>query len=471
MAHGREIGTSGADQTSNAQDQPADTLSIGELVNERYSVLTRISEGPSGTLYRAHDVKTDSEVMLKLLVDSPGLDDARIRQLSQELSVTRSVTGTRSKIALVYDCNVTLDGRAFVVMEPLEGRSLAELIRWREPLSVERALRLALQIAEGLHAAHNLGLVHGALGAEHVLVQRNDTVKLMGFEVARLRTVSRAASLPPPERAEVLTAAADTKAVAMLLLEMLTSGVRPGLQGLAPDRDAPRGGEVPAPIKELVMQALVRSPGLPPQDMGALAKALSAELSHPPQNPSTRAWRRARPSPRRRQWTLIGAGVLAVVVSALGGWLTWSLVAAPRLPVTRETPAAPSPPAVSHPASSVPERTTPSPSSDDFIVRSPLPPPPVAAAESLAPKPPGDTTWPPASDAVAPPAPVKPHQAELPAPDERPSAAVKSAPVRAREVARPVPGSGSDRSESDAPDPSAIIDWLINGRGRQSERP
>ena len=62
MAHGREIGTSGADQTSNArdQDQPADTLSIGELINERYSVLTRISEGPSGTLYRAHDVKTDS---------------------------------------------------------------------------------------------------------------------------------------------------------------------------------------------------------------------------------------------------------------------------------------------------------------------------------------------------------------------------------------------------------------------------
>ena len=325
MTHDREIGTSGADETSSAQGQTADTFSIGELINERYSVLTRISEGPTGKLYRTRDMKTGSEVMLKLLVGWPGLDDELIRQLSEELSVTRGLARTQSKVALVYGCDLTPDGRAFVVMEPLEGRSLAELIRWREPLSVERALRLAIQMAEGLHAVHNLRLVHGALGAEHVLVQQNDTVKLLGFEVARLRTMHRAASLPPLERAEVLTAAADAKAVTTLLLEMLTSGVRPGPQGAAPHRDAPRGGEVPAPIKELVMQTLVRSLGSPSYDMGDLAKALSAELSRLSESPSARAWRRARPSRRPWRWTLIGAGALAVVVSAFGGWLMWSL--------------------------------------------------------------------------------------------------------------------------------------------------
>ena len=467
MTHGREIGTSEADETSSAQGQTADTFSIGELINERYSVLTRISEGPTGKLYRTRDMKTKSEVMLKLLVGWPGLDDELIRQLSEELSVTRGLAKTQSKVALVYGCDLTPDGRAFVVMEPLEGRSLAELIQWREPLSVERALRLAIQTAEGLHAVHNLRLVHGALGAEHVLVQHNDTVKLMGFEVARLRTMSRAASLPPPERAEMLTAAADAKAVATLLLEMLTSGVRPGPQGAAPHRDAPRGGEVPAPIKELVMQTLVRSLGSPSYDMGDLAKALSAELSRLSESPSARAWRRARPSRRPRRWTLIGAGVLAVVVSAFGGWLTWSRVSAPRPPVTREMPPLPAPPAASDPASSVADAAT-RPQSSEGVAASPSPLPLVTSAEPLAPKRLEATAL---GDAVAPRVRVKPPQAEVPVLDQPPSAAPERAPARPREVATPVRGSGSDRPESDAPDPSAIIDWLLKEKGTQSERP
>jgi serine/threonine-protein kinase len=117
------------------------------------------------------DVKTASEVTLKLLAGPLGVTDTLIRGLREELSVTRALTGKRPNIALVYDCDLTVDGRVLVVMEPLNGRSLSELIQQREPLPIEHALRLAFQIPEGLHAAHDVGLVHGAFTAEHVLVE------------------------------------------------------------------------------------------------------------------------------------------------------------------------------------------------------------------------------------------------------------------------------------------------------------
>ena len=92
----------------------------------------------------------------------------------------------RPNVAIVHDCGRDADGRAFLALESLDGRSLADVISQEGALPVERALRLAFEIADGLLAAHNLVLIHGALDAEHVLVGSEDTVKLTGFEVARL---------------------------------------------------------------------------------------------------------------------------------------------------------------------------------------------------------------------------------------------------------------------------------------------
>lgn len=470
MENGRENGTSVADQAAGVQGETADAFSIGELINERYSVLVRVSQGPSGKLYRARDVRTESEVTLKLLLGWPTLDEAVVRQLREELSLTRALIGRPSGIALVYGCELTTDGRAFVVMEGLAGRNLAELIRWREPLSVERALRLALQIAKGLHAAHSVRLIHGALSAEHVLVQNNDTVKVMGFEVARLEAANRVSSRPPSNRAEVLSEAADTRAAAMVLLEMLTSGVRPGPQGAAADPEAPRGGEIPAAIKQFVMQALVTSPGPPSLDMTGLTRALSAELNRRQERPNSRALnsralRRARPRPPRRRLTLIAAGVLALLVSASAGWVAWSRGSAPRPPVTRAR-ALPPQPVSSDPAASVPGGA-PVPPSGDSTVESPAMP--VTQANPLPPERPRSTALASPGDGVAPQARVKRPPTESSVANQAVPAAGESAPARPREVAKPEPRRGSVSSESEAPDPSAIIDWLIKAKERPSE--
>src|SRR5262245_48289537 len=165
MDHRDQIRPLGPDRMFRLPDDTADDSAIGELINDRYAVLSRIAEGPTGKLYRSRDVKTETEVTLKLLTGWAGLDDTQIEKLREELSVTRALTGKRASIALVYDCDLTADGRIVLVMEPLNGRSLLELIQGGEPLPIERGLHLAFQIAEGLRAAHELGLVHGALKA------------------------------------------------------------------------------------------------------------------------------------------------------------------------------------------------------------------------------------------------------------------------------------------------------------------
>jgi serine/threonine protein kinase len=473
MEERHEIGTSGVDQTSRVSGGPADDPSV-ELINERYSILSRIAEGPTGTLYRSRDVKTESEVTVKLLTGWPGLDASLMRQVREELSVTQALTGRRSNIALVHDCDLTVDGRVVVVMEPIRGRTLLELIQRREPLPTERALHFAFQIAEGLHAAHDLGLVHGALTAEHVLVEGVDTIKVVGFEVARLQAAARGsphldsgarsgggANGPlPSERMGVLTEAADTQAVGTVLLEMLNSGVRPGSRSV---------GTLPVAVKQLVMQALVRVPGAPSHDMAALAKDLSAELGRRPQPSASRAWRRARPRPRGDAASLIGVGALAVGVSALVAWLTWSLVGTPRRPVTSEILAIPVQEVVSHPPSSGPGAAMPAQSTDGAV--GPPRPPSVTHAGPLTPERPVATTAPSPGDAVVPGTPrVRPPRSRQPAIDTPLPAGVERAPTRPPQVAGPAPDSSSGRPEHDDPDPAGIIDWLIKDKGGLFER-
>jgi serine/threonine-protein kinase len=145
---------------------------IGQAIQARYQVSRRVAAGPSGDLYIAHDRESGAEVTIKLLPAGIALGDDWVRSLRDELSVTRAIARIQANVAIVHDCDRAADGRAFIVLEPLDGRSLADLIRQEGALPVERALRLAFEIADGLQAAHNLVLIHGALDAEHVLVGR-----------------------------------------------------------------------------------------------------------------------------------------------------------------------------------------------------------------------------------------------------------------------------------------------------------
>jgi len=469
---------------------------VGQAIKARYQVSRRLAAGPSGNLYIAHDGETGAEVTLKLLPVGIELDDEMVHRLRDELSVTRAVARIRPNVAIVHDCDRTASDRAFLVLEPLAGQSLADVIDQGGALPVERALRLAFEIADGLQAAHNLALVHGALDAEDVLVGAEDTVKLMGFEVARLA-----------EPAGGLTEQADIQALGLLLTQMLTGAVQPRSEGSSVRTERQLGPEVPAAVRELVMQALARSPEPRAPDMGSVANALWVELyrvaerpvptvpdSAPAVEPQARGpWARA---PRGR-WRTVAIGALVVVVIALGAWVTQYRATAPP-PATsvikagpaRQTPPTPAPKgpkpaAVGRPAEVVVRPPGPPPLGrternppKEPLVKSMPPVTPKEAPVTARATPPGPAppairipppalpgraqgtprvrgTPPPASAKVTPPA---------PAPAERTEATsrVQVSPALESSAARQEP-----RPERETQDPSAIIDWLLKESPRQ----
>jgi Protein tyrosine and serine/threonine kinase len=366
------------------------------------------------------------------------------------LSVTRAIARIQANVAIVHDCDRTADGRAFIVLEPLDGRSLADLIRQEGALPVERALRLAFEIADGLQAAHNLVLIHGALDAEHVLVGAEDTVKLTGFEVARLG------------EGRGLTERADIQAVGLLLTHMLTGEVRPRSEhaGAHPERAFAFGPQVPAAVRGLVMEALVRSPEPRAPDMGSVANALWAELNRVREHQIS-AVQGPTPTVRpRAPWQTVGTGVLVVAVLALGAWATWYRATAPA-PVTSVIQAVPAALPAPAPPPRVPEPAAAGQSPGVVVV--PQVPPPVPRTGPIPPKEPVVKRTPeraqgtPGVRVTAPP--ISARDLAPPPADAERGEAMSRLPVRSAPeggAARP-----ESRPERDTSDPSAIIDWLL----------
>ena len=119
-----------------------------------YEILSSLGAGGMGEVYR--DTKLGREVAIKVVQGAFAADPDRIARLQREAKVLGSVT--HHHIAALYGID-DADGQHFLVMELVEGETLADRLT-RGPLPVEEALRVAMQIAEALEAAHDNGIVH-----------------------------------------------------------------------------------------------------------------------------------------------------------------------------------------------------------------------------------------------------------------------------------------------------------------------
>jgi len=311
---------------------------IGRQVGN-YQFVSLAGAGGMGEVYRARDTKLKREVAIKVIPDEFSRDPERISRFQREAQLLASLN--HPNIAAIYDLE-ELNGSRFLILEMVEGETLADQIQ-RGPIPVEEALKIALQIAEALEAAHEKNVIHRDLKPANIKVTAEGTVKVLDFGLAKAladdeRTaddtakppLSMAATSPglilgtaaymSPEQAKgrAVDRRTDIFAFGAVLYEILTGGPAfdgkdvGGILASVIEREpdwSKLPSTVPFRIRELLRRCLEKDPKKRRRDAGDLRLDIVQAMAEPAEAlPQVTA--AARPS--RLVW--MGLAVAAAIV-------------------------------------------------------------------------------------------------------------------------------------------------------------
>ncbi|MFO0580248.1 MAG: serine/threonine-protein kinase [Polyangia bacterium] len=141
---------------------------IGTVIGERYQILEMISHGGMGVVFKARHLTLKNIVAVKVLRRRS--DSVTQKRFMQEARLASKIK--HPNIVFISDFGVLPDGRSYLVMEYLEGPTLAAQLK-QGPLDPLRACRIALQIARGMRAVHQHGIVHRDLKPQKVRAERD----------------------------------------------------------------------------------------------------------------------------------------------------------------------------------------------------------------------------------------------------------------------------------------------------------
>jgi eukaryotic-like serine/threonine-protein kinase len=158
---------------------------IGQTVSH-YKILEKLGEGGMGVVYKAEDTHLKRTVALKFLPPALLATDEDRKRFIQEARASASLS--HPNIATVFEVDES-ESQPFIALEYIEGASLAERVK-SGPLKLEEGLSIAVQIAEGLQAAHEKGIVHRDIKCQNIMVTNKGQVKILDFGLAKLRGAS-----------------------------------------------------------------------------------------------------------------------------------------------------------------------------------------------------------------------------------------------------------------------------------------
>ncbi|MEU4949999.1 protein kinase domain-containing protein [Streptomyces lavendulae] len=264
----------------------------GELIEGRYRLEERLGEGGMGEVWSALDVRMMRPVAAKLVRTVPGMDPAEVeRRFTHEVRSAANLPHRHT--VTVHDCGETvLAGRRllYLVMERLDGSTLAQLFRDPRPVPWYDIANWAGQIAAALSAAHARGIVHRDVKPGNVMLTRNGVIKVLDFGLAKILAESLEVSAltvtgtamgtfayMSPEQCRgdsAIDHRADLYSLGCLLYEGLAG--RPPFTGAEPyallyqqvhERPRPLpAGRAPAALTDLVMHLLAKDPAHRPPD-------------------------------------------------------------------------------------------------------------------------------------------------------------------------------------------------------------
>ncbi len=210
---------------------------VGDTLEGRYEITKMLATGGMGVILRARHVRMGRDVAIKILHPHIAQEDDVIARFEREVRLAQMLNHPNT--IRLYDFGEAENGLIYVVMELLEGADLKEIIAQEGPLTVGRAVDLAMQVLDGLGEAHEQDFVHRDLKPSNVFITQdrrgNDQVKILDFGIAKsleeggsdltaTGSICGTAAYVAPEYLHDPTPqkAADVYAVGLILLEMLT---------------------------------------------------------------------------------------------------------------------------------------------------------------------------------------------------------------------------------------------------------
>lgn len=204
---------------------------IGQTISH-YNILEKLGQGGMGVVYKAHDTSLDRDVALKFLPHYLTSSQNEKERFYHEARATAALM--HPNIAVVYEISEYED-QVYISMEYVEGKTLKKIIEHdSESLAIDKVLDIAIQICEGLTAAHEKGVVHKDIKSDNIMLTSKSQVKIMDFGLAKIggatiltqtgSTVGTAAYMSPEQaKGEEVDHRSDIFSFGIVLYEMLTT--------------------------------------------------------------------------------------------------------------------------------------------------------------------------------------------------------------------------------------------------------
>jgi serine/threonine-protein kinase len=252
----------------------------GQLVDDRYRIDAKISRSGMATIYKAFDLKENHAIAIKIPHMQYESDVGFFSRFQREADIGRVLN--HPNILKFYEPDPK-QSRPYIVMELLEGKTLAQVMNDVRPFPIDDALQIAARIADALDHMHSKGIVHRDLKPQNVMVCKDGTLRIMDFGIARASDMRRLTFVgftpamgtpdymaPEQVKGKRGDARTDIYSLGAMLYEMVT-GVLPFEADnpfmvmnarVTGDPKAPRAVNpaVPPEVEELILHAMERDP-------------------------------------------------------------------------------------------------------------------------------------------------------------------------------------------------------------------
>jgi serine/threonine-protein kinase len=248
---------------------PSDDISVMRLLAGRYRLVRLVGHGGMGSVYEAVHVHTEKRVAVKLLSPLLSKDKKHVARFRREALAASLLE--HENCVRVDDFGEDVDGTFYLTMELIDGRGLADELRQTGPMPPSRVAHIAVQLIQGLEAAHAAGVLHRDLKPQNVMltdkVNKPDLVKVVDFGIAKITTTTpddqHALTVPgtifgtpeymSPEQArgEALDVRSDLYSAAVVLWHMML--------GRSPFRGSS--------VRETLMKVFADEPALPSAEL------------------------------------------------------------------------------------------------------------------------------------------------------------------------------------------------------------